>query len=201
MTMPNRPIRLHVIAIMLLASSTWVTPPTLALLQGPSLRRPAASTRRATWTTTTAFPPYKKIHGFAPRGSSASSTTRQPQFTPSHVIVRQSSSTTETDKKKHWRQALAVIFSQRAAARNFSGDASEQQSMQIFTLLRVSIPSILAGIVATLTFPGLSMGLATLMNDAGVFTVLSTDSSQFVQNFLTVAGLLFSILVGQTYCT
>ena len=37
------------------------------------------------------------------------------------------------------------------------------------------------------------------MNDAGVFAVLSQDSSQFVQNFLTVAGLLFSILVGQTY--
>ena len=42
-------------------------------------------------------------------------------------------------------------------------------------------------------------GLATLMNDAGVFAVLSQDSSQFVQNFLTVSGLLFSILVGQTY--
>ena len=73
--------------------------------------------------------------------------------------------------------------------------------MQLYTLLRVSIPSVLAGVAATLLFPGLSMGLATLMNDAGVFTVLSTDSSQFVQNFLTVAGLLFSILVGQTYCT
>ncbi|KAL3939788.1 MAG: hypothetical protein SGARI_001239 [Bacillariaceae sp.] len=30
-------------------------------------------------------------------------------------------------------------------------------------------------------------------------SVLTFDSSQFVQNFLTVAGLLFSILVGQTY--
>jgi len=37
------------------------------------------------------------------------------------------------------------------------------------------------------------------MNDAGVFQVLSQDSSQFVQNFLSVAGLLFSILAGQTY--
>ena len=72
--------------------------------------------------------------------------------------------------------------------------------MQIYTLLRVTIPSVLAGVASTLLFPALSMGLATMMNDAGVFTVLSTDSSQFVQNFLTVAGLLFSILVGQTYC-
>lgn len=29
--------------------------------------------------------------------------------------------------------------------------------------------------------------------------MLSQDSSQFVQNFLTVSGLLFSILIGQTY--
>ncbi|KAI2505238.1 hypothetical protein MHU86_9234 [Fragilaria crotonensis] len=43
------------------------------------------------------------------------------------------------------------------------------------------------------------MLLASSMNSAGVFQVLSQDSSQFVQNFLTVAGLLFSILVGQTY--
>jgi hypothetical protein len=41
--------------------------------------------------------------------------------------------------------------------------------------------------------------LATLMSDTGVFTVLSQDSSQFVQNFLSVSSLLFSILVGQTY--
>jgi hypothetical protein len=43
------------------------------------------------------------------------------------------------------------------------------------------------------------LGLASLFNDAGVFAVLSQDASQFVQNFLTVAGLLFSILVGQTF--
>ncbi|KAI2489866.1 hypothetical protein MHU86_24721 [Fragilaria crotonensis] len=47
--------------------------------------------------------------------------------------------------------------------------------------------------------PGIAMLLASSMNSAGVFQVLSQDSSQFVQNFLTVAGLLFSILVGQTY--
>ena len=43
------------------------------------------------------------------------------------------------------------------------------------------------------------MNIASAVNNAGVFAVLSQDSSQFVQNFLTVTGLLFSILVGQTY--
>ncbi|GAX29626.1 hypothetical protein FisN_3Lh118 [Fistulifera solaris] len=67
------------------------------------------------------------------------------------------------------------------------------------TLLRVGAPSLIIGAVACLTFPALSMMIASLIHDAGAFTVLSQDSSQFVQNFLNVAGLLFSILVGQTY--
>jgi len=71
--------------------------------------------------------------------------------------------------------------------------------MQIVTLLRVGVPSLLAGLVAFFAFPSMALTLASVMNDAGVFAVLSQDSSQFVQNFLTVTGLLFSILVGQTY--
>jgi len=55
------------------------------------------------------------------------------------------------------------------------------------------------GLLAYVIFPFLSLNLASLFNDAGVFAVLSQDSSQFVQNFLTVSGLLFSILVGQTF--
>lgn len=76
--------------------------------------------------------------------------------------------------------------------------ATDNHQVQIFTLLRVGIPSLLAGVVATMVFPGLALYLASFFNE-GVFAVLSVDSSQFVQNFLTVAGLLFSILVGQTY--
>lgn len=75
----------------------------------------------------------------------------------------------------------------------------DKLKVQLITLLRVGIPSIFAGILATVIFPMLAIGLATIMNDAGVFAVLSQDSSQFVQNFLTVSGLLFSILAGQTY--
>ena len=67
------------------------------------------------------------------------------------------------------------------------------------TFVRVIVPSVVAGLIAYLAFPALCLSLCTLLNDAGVFAVLSQDSSQFVQNFLTVAGLLFSILVGQTY--
>ena len=93
---------------------------------------------------------------------------------------------------------MASIFSQSAATRankpyNVAG------SVQLVTLLRVGIPSLIAGVASTFLFPFLALFLASVMNDAGVFAVLSQDSSQFVQNFLTVSGLLFSILVGQTY--
>jgi hypothetical protein len=71
--------------------------------------------------------------------------------------------------------------------------------MSVLTFVRVIVPSIVAGVIAYLIFPALCLALCTTLNDAGVFAVLSQDSSQFVQNFLTVAGLLFSILVGQTY--
>jgi len=67
------------------------------------------------------------------------------------------------------------------------------------TVLRVFIPSVLAGVVAFYAFPALSLWLCSLFAEQGVFTVLSQDSSQFVQNFLSVSSLLFSILVGQTY--
>lgn len=70
-------------------------------------------------------------------------------------------------------------------------------TLSVMTFARVFIPSVAAGIVAYLLFPALALFLCTTFNDAGVFAVLSQDSSQFVQNFLTVAGLLFSILVGQ----
>ena len=106
-----------------------------------------------------------------------------------------------------WRKRAALLLSQKRSldslgdSFNYVYTPSQARALQIYTFSRIAIPSILSGMVATLAFPALSLGLCTLLNDAGVFTVLSTDSSQFVQNFLTVAGLLFSILVGQTYCT
>jgi hypothetical protein len=76
----------------------------------------------------------------------------------------------------------------------------QQSRKQWSTLLRVGGPSLLAGFVAYALFPAAALTLASGWSNPGTFAVLSQDASQFVQNFLTVAGLLFSILVGQT-CT
>jgi hypothetical protein len=73
-----------------------------------------------------------------------------------------------------------------------------RRKREVRTLLRVGLPSILAGLFAYFVFPFAAITLASSVNSAGALTVLSTDSSQFVQNFLSVSSLLFSILVGQT---
>lgn len=99
-----------------------------------------------------------------------------------------------------WHQKLASSISQSANTKYAPTRHNKNPPGrgQLQTLLRVAIPSILAGVGAMLVFPAASLWVAGLVNDAGAFTVLSQDASQFVQNFLTVAGLLFSILVGQT---
>jgi len=74
-----------------------------------------------------------------------------------------------------------------------------QFQVQLETLSRIILPSAFASIGAFFIFPPLSLGLSYLINDSATFAVLSVDSSQFIQNFLTVTGLTFSILVGQTY--
>jgi hypothetical protein len=76
---------------------------------------------------------------------------------------------------------------------------SEFQQLQLETLQRILLPSLLASVTSALFFPPLSLLLSYLIADSATFAVLSVDSSQFVQNFLTVTGLTFSILVGQTY--
>ena len=99
-----------------------------------------------------------------------------------------------------WESIASSLSGTFAASKSKGGAASvDPSSTQLVTLVRVGIPSILAALAATFAFPSISLGLASIFNDAGVFAVLSQDSSQFVQNFLTVSSLMFSILVGQTY--
>ena len=104
----------------------------------------------------------------------------------------------------HPRRAasLSSLHAQLQSATTQQPSSSEQssfQQLQLETLQRIVLPSLLAAFTSTLLFPPLALLLSRLINDAASFAVLSVDSSQFVQNFLTVTGLTFSILVGQTY--
>lgn len=105
---------------------------------------------------------------------------------------------------RRWSRQASTVSQTAAVKASSSLDAwsssrADRYKMQLTTLIRVGLPSVLAGVGAFFAFPWLALTLASMVNDAGVFAVLSQDSSQFVQNFLTVTGLLFSILVGQTY--
>lgn len=109
------------------------------------------------------------------------------------------------DDDDTFMERLLRMFSQTFNAEKvrpgYVKNPKDRRRVQFVTLVRVGLPSVLTGVVATLTFPAMALFLAGLWNtNPGTLAVLSQDSSQFVQNFLTVAGLLFSILVGQT-CT
>ena len=131
------------------------------------------------------------------------SSARLPSLISKQGTVRYSSNAEVQKAKPSLWERLASTLSQNVNTKVTLeyDDVLERDSSkeQLITLLRVGIPSMLAGVVAFLLFPALALTLASVMNDAGVFAVLSQDSSQFVQNFLTVSSLLFSILVGQTY--
>jgi hypothetical protein len=109
----------------------------------------------------------------------------------------------DEEEQPKFLEKLAATFSGRVyskISKKYNKDiAPITEKLGILTTIRVFVPAILAGFAAFYAFPGLALWLSSLWSEPGVLAVLSQDSSQFVQNFLTVAGLLFSILVGQTY--
>lgn len=71
--------------------------------------------------------------------------------------------------------------------------------VQYVSLLRVGMPALGLAASAYVAYPVVAMTLANLIDDSGVFAVISMDASQYIQNILTTSGLVFSLLVGQTY--
>ena len=68
----------------------------------------------------------------------------------------------------------------------------------VSTLVRVALPTAIATIVGFLYFDNLSLFIRSTL-DLGTIRILQADDAQFIQNFLTVIGLLFSILAGNAY--
>ena len=75
----------------------------------------------------------------------------------------------------------------------------ERFCRQVRTLLRVGVPSVIAGVVSTAVFPAAARWAATVTNSARSFAVLSPAAADYTGQFLGVIGLLYSLLVGQTY--
>ena len=73
--------------------------------------------------------------------------------------------------------------------RNMAFSTRTKQALS--TLMRVALPTVIA------TVAGFLYIRSTL--DVGTIRILQEDDAQFIQNFLTVIGLLFSILAGNAY--
>jgi len=84
---------------------------------------------------------------------------------------------------------------------DFDMDPTNNTAVQIKTLIRVAIPSLSLAIISGLLYSPLCLFIASdlIQSDQGVFTVVSQDSSQYIQNILTTSGLIFSIFTGYTY--
>ena len=77
--------------------------------------------------------------------------------------------------------------------------ASSTRTKQVLsTLLRVALPTVIATVAGFLYFDNLSLFIRSTL-DVGTIRILQEDDAQFIQNFLTVIGLLFSILAGNAY--
>ena len=66
------------------------------------------------------------------------------------------------------------------------------------TLVRVALPTLAATVIGFLYFDNLSLYIRSTLDVASI-RILQADDAQFIQNFLTVIGLLFSILAGNAY--
>lgn len=89
-----------------------------------------------------------------------------------------------------WESLASSLFDPSESYTRYAGTVS---------ILRVGIPSLLLAFVAQTTYPTLATLLAEGIDDSGVFAVVAQDASQYIQNICTTSGLLFSLLVGQTY--
>ena len=92
------------------------------------------------------------------------------------------------------RRRLERVERKRASKRRFA----IRTTQAINTLMRVALPTIVASVLGLLYFDNVSLYIRSLL-DVGAIGMLMADEAQFVQNFLTVIGLLFSILAGNAY--
>jgi hypothetical protein len=93
------------------------------------------------------------------------------------------------------RTPLSPLVAARLQQRRRFATRSKQA---ISTLIRVALPTALATIIGFVYFDNLSLYIRSTL-DIGTIRILQADDAQFIQNFLTVIGLLFSILAGNAY--
>lgn len=107
--------------------------------------------------------------------------------------------TSDDDAPSVWETGALLLSGSSATTSEGVVAADYASYTQIVSALRVGIPSLLMAITAKLIYPSIALSLANAIDDSGVFAVVAQDASQYIQNILTTSGLVFSLLVGQTY--
>lgn len=120
---------------------------------------------------------------------------RQPRIVAQLSSSLKDATVTISPDPSIWED-IALAFHPGDISKDIEATRSYTQTV---TLLRVGIPSFFLAASANVAYPFTAISLANLINDSGVFAVVAQDSSQYIQNILTTSGLMFSILVGQTY--
>lgn len=83
--------------------------------------------------------------------------------------------------------------------RKLEGRIFKTRSKQaLSSLYRVALPTIIATILGFVYFDNISIYIRSTL-EIDTIRILMEDEAQFIQNFLTVIGLLFSILAGNAY--
>lgn len=107
-----------------------------------------------------------------------------------------SSSTSDLLPEESIWEQMARVFHPGDISKDIEATRAYTQTV---TMLRVGVPSFFMAASSHIAYPTIAIALANVINDSGVFAVVSQDSSQYIQNVLTTSGLTFSLLVGQTY--
>jgi len=66
-------------------------------------------------------------------------------------------------------------------------------------LVRIILPTAVAFILSTVLYPYLSLLIKGVL-DAGELSIIGNDSSQFIQNFVTVRNLILLFLQNKILC-
>ena len=125
--------------------------------------------------------------------------TLPPLLTPQHATAIAPAA------RRHRPPHMQFPFTRRGVPSNAAVDKRRRRGsfnvrtkQAMSTLVRVALPTILATALGFLYFDDLSLAIRSLL-DVGTIRILMADEAQFIQNFLTVIGLLFSILAGNAY--
>lgn len=146
-----------------------------------------------------------------------------PVAAPSTSSLSYSNPTAENPNEKHrvdiWEQMAMLLVNDsditaaegdlRLALKNQNYNDESRQTeahqqrlrryVQYISLLRVGLPALLNASAAKLLYAVTAIQINHVIHDGGVFAVVAQDASQFIQNILTTSGLVFALLVGQTY--